>query len=181
MKTRDGVETVHQAAMDADQPEPSDEVLAAVIAAELPPNYFDIYKLAVEMADRISARRGVANSFFLTMNTAVLALLGSTNVRWYPAAAGIAACITWWALLKSYRDLNRAKFDIILALESRLPAQLYGDEWARLRKDRVSFAMRPAMLPTWLGQYQELGQVERIVPWVFVLLYLTAIIVRATS
>ena len=149
------------------------------MAAELPPNYFDIYKLAVEMADRISARRGVANSFFLTINTAVLALLGSTDVRWYPAAAGIAVCVTWWALLKSYRDLNRAKFEIILALESRLPARPYGDEWASLRRDRVSFALRPAVLPGWLGQYKELGQVERIVPWVFVLLYLTAIIVQA--
>ena len=58
-------------------------------AAELPGNYFELYMLAVEMADRISAQRGLANSFFLTVNTGVLALLGTQNVRWYPAAAGI--------------------------------------------------------------------------------------------
>jgi hypothetical protein len=171
-------QTVHQSFADADQPGPSDEVVTAVVA-DLPANYFDIYRLAVEMADRISARRGIANSFFLTINTAVLALLGSTDVRWYPAAAGIAVCVTWWAILKSYRDLNRVKFEIILALEGRLPTQLFGDEWTRLRRDRVSFALRLPILLNWLGQYKELGQIERIVPWVFVLLYLTVIIVQA--
>ena len=39
-------------------------------AADLPDNYFELYKLAVEMADRVSARRSLANSFFLTINTA---------------------------------------------------------------------------------------------------------------
>src|SRR3989442_10768421 len=34
------------------------------------------YKLYVEMADRISARRQTANEFFLSVNTAIVALLG---------------------------------------------------------------------------------------------------------
>jgi len=42
------------------------------LPAELPAGYVELYKLAVEMADRISARRGVANSFFLTINTGLL-------------------------------------------------------------------------------------------------------------
>ncbi len=36
--------------------------------------YLELYKLAVEMADRVSARRATANAFFLTVNTALLAL-----------------------------------------------------------------------------------------------------------
>jgi hypothetical protein len=151
------------------------EARAAVTAAELPRNYFDLYNLAVEMADRISARRGVANSFFLTVNTGVLALLGTLNARWYPAAAGIVSCVTWWALLKSYRDLNRAKFAVILAMEERLPARVYGDEWDRLRKEPVRFTLHVAALRPWLTQYRELGYIERIVPWVFVLIYLADI------
>ena len=118
-------------------PELDAEAQAAVAAAELPGNYFELYKLAVEMADRISARRGAANSFFLTVNTAVLAVIGAATARWYLAAAGIVLCVSWWALLKSYRDLNRAKFSIILAMEKQLPAQVYSDEWQRLRKDSV--------------------------------------------
>jgi hypothetical protein len=34
----------------------------------------ELYKTAVEMADRTSARRAGANSFFLTLNTALAAI-----------------------------------------------------------------------------------------------------------
>lgn len=39
--------------------------------------YVELYKLAVEMADRVSARRATANAFFLTVNTALLAFVSS--------------------------------------------------------------------------------------------------------
>jgi hypothetical protein len=156
------------------------EAQAAIIAAELPSNYFEIYKIAVEMADRISARRGLANSFFLTINTTVLGILGAYNARWYLAAAGIILCCSWWALLKSYRDLNRAKFEVILAMEEKLPARLYGDEWDRLRKDHIAFAPRPAALRSWIAQYREIGVVERVVPWVFVVVYVAEIVRQLT-
>jgi hypothetical protein len=154
------------------------EVQAATIAAELPGNYFEIYKIAVEMADRISARRGLANSFFLTINTTVLAILGTHAASWYLAVAGIILCISWWALLKSYRDLNRAKFEIIMTMEERLPARLYGDEWEHLREERVHFALRLGALRPWVAQYRELGVVEQIVPWVFELVYIADIVRR---
>lgn len=155
---------------------PSAEAKVAVAAAELPGNFFELYKLAVEMADRISARRGLANSFFLSINTGVMALLGTQDVRWYLAAAGIVTCVTWWALLKSYRDLNRAKFAIILAMEEQLPVRIYADEWTRLRAVAVPFTVRPAALRPWLAQYRELGYIERIVPWVFALIYIAEIL-----
>ncbi|HEY1345703.1 MAG TPA: hypothetical protein VGF54_11990 [Streptosporangiaceae bacterium] len=160
-----------QPSIEEQQLQPGPEAEAAVVAADLPGNYFELYKLAVEMADRISARRGVANSFFLTVNTALMALLGTQDVRWYPAAAGIVLCVSWWALLKSYRDLNRAKFEIILAMETRLPTRVYGGEWTRLRREPVRFAIRPAVIRPWLAQYRELGYVERIVPWIFAAIY----------
>jgi hypothetical protein len=94
------------------QPEPGAEADEALAAAELPGNYFELYRLAVEMADRISARRGIANSFFLTASTGVVALLASGTVRWSLAVAGIVVSVAWWSLLKSYRDLNIAKFEI---------------------------------------------------------------------
>ena len=40
------------------------------------PVVLELYQLAVEMADRVSARRGLANTFFLTLNTGLAALLG---------------------------------------------------------------------------------------------------------
>lgn len=150
--------------------------MEAPSAQELPSNYFEQYKLAVEMADRISARRGTANSFFLTVSTALAALLGGEDLRWYVAVAGIVVAISWWALLRSYRDLNAAKFAVIVALEERLPLQIYGDEWKRLRRDPARFSLRPGALGLWLRQYRELGQIERIVPWVFALIYLAEIV-----
>ncbi|MGH2803751.1 MAG: RipA family octameric membrane protein [Thermoleophilaceae bacterium] len=160
----------------ADPPERSPEAEGALAAAELPSNYFELYRLAVEMADRISARRGVANSFFLTANTGIVAVLGSQDVRWYLAAAGIVFAAAWWALLKSYRDLNSAKFEIILAMEERLPIGVYGDEWDRLRREPVKFSLRRDALRSWLAQYRELGSIERIVPWVFALIYAAEIV-----
>ena len=84
-------------------------------------------------------------------------------------------CIVVGAPQASYRDLNRAKFEIILAMEERLPVRVYGDEWARLRREPARFTLRAAALRPWLAQYRELGYVERIVPWVFILIYLAEI------
>jgi hypothetical protein len=154
----------------------SAEAHGALAATELPHNYFELYKLAVEMADRISARRGIANSFFLTANTGIVAVLGSRDVRWYLTAAGIVFAAAWWALLKSYRDLNSAKFEIILAIEERLPVRVYGDEWDRLRREPVKLSLRRDALRSWVAQYRELGSIERIVPWVFALIYVAEIV-----
>jgi len=147
-----------------------------MVATALPANYFELYKLAVETADRISARRGIANSFFLTANTGIVAILGSQDVRWYLAAAGIVFAGAWWALLRGYRDLNSAKFEIILAMEERLPVRVYGDEWDRLRREPLRFSLRRDARRAWLAQYRELGRVERIVPWIFALIYAAEIV-----
>ena len=167
----------------ADRPESgvSAEVRTTVAAAELPGQYFELYKLAVEMADRISARRGIANSFFLTANTGVVALLAGQHLRWYLAAAGIVLSVSWWALLKSYRDLNSAKFSVILAMEECLPVRVYGDEWDRLRREPAPFRLGRDALLAWAAQYRELGRVERVVPWVFALIYVAAILQQSLS
>lgn len=138
---------------------------------ELPIHFFELYQLAVDMADRISARRLVANSFFATVNTGLIALVGDRQLPWYVSIAGGVLCLVWWALLKSYRDLNSAKFAVILRLEERLPVHIFGDEWEQLKKKAPSEALRFARMRTWMSGYRELGQVERIVPGVFAVLY----------
>src|SRR5436190_20142961 len=95
--------------------------------AEFPAGFLDQYQLAVEMADRVSARRGVANSFFLTVNTALIAVIDGTDLRWYVPVAGTAFAPSWWALLRSYRDLNRATLNVLLETEDRLPVRVDGD------------------------------------------------------
>jgi hypothetical protein len=131
--------------------------------------YLDLYKLAVEMADRVSARRATANAFFLTVNTALLAFVSSglDDMLWLVALAGIALSGTWWVLLKSYRDLNTAKFQIITEMESSLDAKIFDEEWKRLKENRPE---------GWLGKYAEFGAVERFVPLIFGALYVAVFV-----
>ncbi|PIR17268.1 MAG: hypothetical protein COV46_04495 [Deltaproteobacteria bacterium CG11_big_fil_rev_8_21_14_0_20_49_13] len=103
------------------------------------------YKLCIEMADRISSRRDVANGFFLTLNSLILGAVGflfekqnflpSSWALLLPLAVLLLECFFWWRLIISYKQLNGAKFQIIGELESRLPASPYGKaEWDLLLK-----------------------------------------------
>jgi hypothetical protein len=116
------------------------------------------------MADRISARRATANGFFLTVQTSLVALMSVPGIqRSWIAASGTIFAGTWWVLLRSYRDLSAAKWKSIQALEERLPAQPFTEEWETLKKDPVR---------RWGKRYAELGFVERLVPVIFALLFL---------
>lgn len=137
------------------------------------PAVLELYKLAVESADRVTARRGTANSYFLTVQTAFIAVLavaapqGPKTPAWQAAvasAAGTTLSTCWWLQLRSYRDLNRAKFAVIIEIERQLPVRVFTDEWNSLKTDPIK---------TWRQRYAELGTVERVVPWVFVVLYVT--------
>ena len=129
---------------------------------------FDLYKIAVEMADRVSARRATANTFFLALHAAVVTVVAAL----YPAssslpldrsglrlltAAGAALSVAWLLALNRYRDLNTAKYRVITDLEKQLPSAIYTDEWRLMKKKKIGFT--------------ELGQVERLVPIVFTVIY----------
>ncbi len=100
------------------------------------------YKLYVEMADRISERRGLANTFFLTLNTAIVTAVAvfwkdhpSALIWWlvFPLIVVLGQCFAWFYLVRSYRHLNAAKYQVIGALEERLPASPYWRaEWLAL-------------------------------------------------
>ncbi|WP_329220592.1 hypothetical protein [Streptomyces microflavus] len=141
----------------------------------------EIYKLAVEMADRVSARRGSANAFFLSVQTTLISIMAlthgrleSTNQAIYLAIsiAGVTLSISWWLQLRSYRDLNTAKFAVINKIEESLPIQLFKDEWESLKRDP---------LPPLRKRYAELGYVERVIPGVFALLYVLLYVARITA
>ena len=75
----------------------------------------EIYKLYVEMADRVSSRRQAANSFYLTVNTAIIGAatffqVSTSLIRlWLVAVAGAALCLMWIRNIQSYKDLNLGK------------------------------------------------------------------------
>ncbi len=133
------------------------------------PDVLELYKLAVEMADRVSARRGSANAFFLSVQTALVSVIGfgmseRSGPPWYVSLAvamgGVTLSFAWWLQLRSYRHLNSAKFRVINDIEERLPVRIFTDEWAVLRGTPE---------PRRTRRYAELSSSERIVPLVFAL------------
>jgi len=142
-----------------------------------PAHCFETYKLAVEMADRISARRATANSFFFALQAGIAVALGTFAVNTgspedpqpdrfvlaLAAIGGVVIAASWWLLLRSYRDLNAAKFAVINKIErDHLDIAIFSDEWDELKKDPVK---------PWRPRYAEQGTVERVVPLLFVVIY----------
>ncbi|TKK89223.1 hypothetical protein FDA94_09775 [Herbidospora galbida] len=137
------------------------------------------YKLCVEMADRISARRSLTNTFFLSLNSAVVALLGAVGGRLgslpvLTLTAGLiillGQCAAWYVIVRSYRQLNSAKFQVISVFEERLPAFAYSRaEWVALGEGR-----------DW-RRYLPLTHVEQWVPLLFAVAYVLGLLAVTLS
>lgn len=122
------------------------------------------------MADRISSRRQSANSFFLTLNSALVMLIGYVNLlKGYAKAnfifynlvsiAGMLLSYLWYRIIFSYRQINSAKFKVIDEIELMLPIRAYHFEWKILRESRKPYFYKP------------LTHIEVFVPWIFFALY----------
>jgi len=130
---------------------------------------FEQYKLYVEMADRVSARRVLANSFFASVHTALImafivmlkekvlqpTLVGLTP----PFLAVLLLCYVWWRVVHSYQQLNSGKFKVVHSLEQMLPSAPYDEEWVELGSGKDS------------KKYLPLTRIENWVPACFGLLY----------
>ncbi|MFF0157615.1 hypothetical protein ACFYRY_08765 [Streptomyces sp. NPDC005263] len=102
------------------------------------------YKICIDMADKVSQRRTLTNTFFLTLNTAALTVIGvfwqkapSGSTAWLliPLLALLLECGSWFWLLCSYRQLSNAKFAVVGELEEKLPASPFvKGEWGLLGK-----------------------------------------------
>lgn len=137
-------------------------------------HYIEQYKLYVEMADRISNRRQQANSFFLSVNTVVIAIVGyvqlgatagkSQDFYWLISIAGIAICYEWYRLILSYKNLNSGKFKVVHFIEQKLPLAPYDAEWEILGR-----GIKPKL-------YKPFTKVEMTIPWIFLLLHTSVLL-----
>jgi hypothetical protein len=151
---------------------------ADVVAAGTPGVYdsavLEQYKLYVEMADRVSQRRALANTFFLSLNTAIFTLLGVVwptgpdGQPWWlliPLVALLGECFAWYYVVRSYRQLNAAKFEVVGALEERLPASPYWRaEWWALGQGKD------------LHRYWPLSHIEQWIPVLFASTYVAGFV-----
>ena len=122
---------------------------------------FDQYKLAVEMWDRIRARRQLSNSFYLSINSAIVGATALSPLQFLPrdlAIIGIVICILWIASILNYRSLADDKYRVVTELEELFPSSPFSAE-SKFGKKRRPF--------TW---------VERCIPIAFALLYVSLLV-----
>lgn len=125
------------------------------------------YKIYVETADRLGARRGLTNITFLTLNSIIITAIGVYSlsrpheVTWsagFPLAVLMVQCLAWSWLVRNYRQLNAAKRTVVGAVEERLPASLSRAEWLAL-DERIS-------------RYRLVYHLENWIPLIFAASYL---------
>jgi len=149
----------------------NENVSEANYGPEYKAHIFEQYKLYVEMADQVSNRRNIANTFFLTLHTLLLGVIGFSIEkgpkivdRWiifFPLMGILLLCLTWWMIVRSYRQLNTGKFLIIGEFETKLPASPYWSaEWKALGEGKD------------IKKYIPLSHVENWVPIIFAFLYI---------
>ena len=129
------------------------------------------YKLYVQSAENVSARRVASSQYLLTLNAALVALYGIQSAGFgenywtlLVPVMGIPVSLLWYLIIKSHVDLNRVKFDVIHELEQQLPAAMYKHEW-RLAKE---------------GQgkiYRAVTTIERWIPVLFAVLHVVLAII----
>ncbi len=82
-----------------------------------------MYKIYNDSIQKTIEKRQNTNSFFLTLNTGILAIIGFLFKKdapadlkplyWLLPIAGIISGVFWYKLVVSYRQLNKAKFVIL--------------------------------------------------------------------
>ena len=109
-----------------------------------PKTILELYKLYIEMADRISQRREVANNYLFAINTILISLMALSLSFFIKAndtgldltlyailAVSIIGCINcrvWYILIKSYQSTNNAKFKVITSMEEIIGYKPYSTE-----------------------------------------------------
>lgn len=129
------------------------------IIAETNDNLLAQWQTCVEMANAVSERRDTMNNLFVTLNLAIIAAI---SYMWDIKTiglliAGIVVCIVWTLFIRNFRELNRAKFEVINAIEQQLPVKAFCNEWQYLKKTK---------------KYIEGTKLEKSLPISFSILYL---------
>ena len=113
------------------------------------------YRLFVETSEALVSRRQRVNTFFLSVNSIILAAAGllmrggnsgglESGVLVGLGVAGVTLCFVWYRSIVSLRQLNRGKFEVIHALERRLPVRTFTAEWVALGRGEDPTKYRPS-------------------------------------
>lgn len=123
-------------------------------------DFLTLYQDYVKSTEAISEKRNRANQFFSALNTGLLAATGfmagdMSSQNWPVALVGLLLCFIWERTIIVYRNMNSAKFDVVLEMEQHLPAAPYAKEWDYLQALKAE------------GKLTTFTKVEAWVPWLF--------------
>ena len=129
------------------------------------------YKLYVQSAENVSARRLASSRYLLTLNTALVALYGfllanAEHSCWTLAIPiiGVLVSVLWYLIIKSHADLNEVKFKVIHEMERHLPAVMYAYEWQLADEGRGK-------------AYRAVTKIEKWIPLLFAVLHMGLLVV----
>ena len=130
----------------------------------------EIYKLHAELADRVSQRREGANRLYasllvgLALFAAAILRFGTDGlsadvVLFWTGALGSILSVSWYVVIRSYRQLNTGKFDALQDMERQLAYPFFTKEWELLGEGKRR------------SRYWRLTVVETALPSVLFLLF----------
>lgn len=135
----------------------------------------DLYKLHAQLADRVSQRREGANRLYAGMLTTFVAFTGAlirfgdgsvTTILTVASVVGIFLSISWYIVIRSYRQLNSGKFKALHEMEKELPYPFFKREWELLKEGKD------------YRRYAKLTVVETLLPSSFFILFVVTLIVN---
>ena len=108
---------------------------------------FELYKIMVNSSEALVGRRQGVNTFFLTLNGALLTASGlvlsnGSDVRVRAGGlliisiAGAILTGAWNSLLLSFGQLNSGKFAVINRIERLFPVAIFEAEWKALKEGK---------------------------------------------
>jgi len=135
----------------------------------------ELYKLHAELADRVSQRREGANRLHVSLLSGFLVFLaallrfGSGEISasvllLFSGIIGMAISVSWFIVIRSYRQLNTGKFAALDELEQKLDYPFFKREWQLLEVGRNR------------SRYWKLTVVETFLPSIFFLLFFVFLI-----
>jgi len=135
----------------------------------------DQYKLFQKTSEDLVARRQTVNSFYISVNGAMVTLVGvvmgivempaKIYVLVFMCIVGIILDMSWISILESYGMLNSAKMKVIRLLEEQLPVLLYDSEW-KVMSDKLNNK-----------KYISFTDSEKRIPKIFAFIYFTVLFI----
>lgn len=130
----------------------------------------ELYKLHAELADRVSQRREGANRMYVSLVLGLAVFLAAMfrfgsgvvpveAVLFVTSIIGVLLTMSWYIVIRSYRQLNSGKFLALHEMEKQLAYPFFTREWELLGEGQDA------------GRYWKLTIVEVGLPCIFLALF----------